>query len=168
MRRLGDMMESRLLTGRGANVRAPSTCMQPSTGGDIDLFSAPVTVSLLGTFPLISYTPGDVATAIKGIGWTATFLVAQSPTTDPFSMVRFSVFVKGQAVPPYVAMNFQVSIGLTALSATQILVNQGEAFEIRVDKFSDPSVIVAVRARAKGWAYTPTAPGDRVLGSIAF
>ena len=170
LRRLADMLEERWLTTRGLNVRAPSTCMQPTGADDVNRIT--VNQALPGAtgseLVLVEIdVPENYQAVVKGIGWIAA-LAPGAPSIDPYTEVEFSVRINGQEHPEHARIRTPITMDLAALASVQILVPSGGRFELVARHYAGASTTIRVSARAIGWQYVPVAQTDGVLGSIAY
>ena len=170
MSRLIDRMRAMLESNRGANVRAPSTCQQPTNSQDVDRFLTGVVIAAgaaVGTVATVAtFSCGGLQAVLKGMGWTASVLPPS--VTDPFSIVRFRLLLNGAPLAPYDGMPFGASLGLAGLTAIQVLMKSGDVATLQAEKYAAVAEQVTCAGRLKGWSYTPTQDRDGVLGTIAW
>lgn len=165
---LAAAIERRLVTSKGITVKLSSSCQQPFSARDLDAIVTNITLpNVPGERVLVVATKANgERQMVKGIGIVAT-LTGSTPF-DPFSFCRFAAVRNGQPINPYNDIRAPISQGISGLSACTIDLRDGDLLELYAQCVQVAPATILVSGRLKGWAYVPTADGDRVDGAMAF
>ena len=152
------VLEQVLMTSKGARVAGPPSCTQPVSASDLDKWATnrrtpgtdPVGTELI----LLTFRQSGRAAAIKGFGFYAT-LYDSALAADPYLEVEFTIKVNGRPHPIYREMNYPLAGGLQALTASTIMLRDGDRFEMVCRRTASPGHNIAVGARVKGWEWLP-------------
>ena len=170
---LARCIEKVLVTSRGIAVRAPSQCMRPTAGRDVDVVGVALPIAaVVGTRVVVAQVVAadGYVSQVKGVATRPVVTAPSVNAPDPYSQVTFSLEKNGTPFPPYTAFNFPHSGGLAALTAATVSLKDGEVVELIATRtVATAGVTVVVSGRLKGWEYAPVGvTGDRITGDIAY